>query len=104
MVWDWMSFLTIILVIFSIVMMVAGGFSAYFGNGKSKAAGAGLLVVGLVIFVAWIYLVLFSNIAPFYMGADAFWDMIYNVLISLVGVLVGALAAVGIFLVIVLKC
>ena len=36
---DLMSFLTLVVFAFALVMLVAGLFSAYFGSGKSRAAG-----------------------------------------------------------------
>lgn len=101
MTWDLMSFLTIIVFVFSIVLLIAGIFSAYFGSGKSRTYGMIMLVVGIVVLVLWTYLVGYSDIALF--NDVAAWDVMYNTLISLIAVLVGALVAVGIFLVAVLK-
>ena len=98
---DIWSFLTIIIFVFALVMMIAGIFSAYFGAGKNRAYGGVLVVVGLAVFAVWTYLVAFSDIQPF---CDvAAWDVMYDALINLIGVLIGALVGVGIFLVVVLK-
>ena len=76
-----MSFLTLVVFAFALVMLVAGIFA----------------VVGIV----WAYLVGFSDISPF---CDVnTWDTVYVAIISLIGILIGALVAVGIFLVVVLK-
>ncbi len=97
----WMSLLTLVVFSFALVMLIAGAFSAYFGSGKSRGAGISMAVVGLVLGVVWAYLVGFSDIAVF---ADvAAWDVIYDAIFSLIGIAVGALVAVGIFLVVVLK-
>jgi hypothetical protein len=101
MTWDLMSFLTIVMFVFSIVLLIAGIFSAYFGSGKSRTYGAIMLAVGAVVLVLWAYLVGYSDIALF--SDVAAWDVMYNTLISLIAVLIGALVAVGIFLVAVLK-
>jgi membrane protease YdiL (CAAX protease family) len=96
-----LEFLTIIIFVFALVMMVTGIFSAYFGAGKNRAYGAALLVVGLVVAIIWGWLVGFSDIEPY---CDvAAWDTMYNAIIDTVAVLIGALVAVGIFLVVVLK-
>lgn len=96
-----MSFLTLVVFAFALVMLVAGIFSAYFGSGKSKAAGGVMAIIGLIVGIVWAYLVGFSDIAIF---ADVdTWDTVYNAIISLIGILIGALVAVGIFLVVVLK-
>lgn len=97
-----MSFLTLVVFAFALIMLVAGVFAAGFGSGKSRACGVAMAIVGLIVGVVWAYLVGFSDISPFYEVAA--WDVVYNAIINLIGVLIGALVAVGIFLVVVLKC
>lgn len=99
--WTLWGFLTIIIFVFSLVMIVAGIFSAYFGAGKSRAYGGALFAVGLVICIVWAYLVGYSSIEPF--CSVPAWDVMYDALINLIAVLIGALIAIGIFLVVVLK-
>ncbi len=101
MTWDIMSFLTIVMFVFSIVLLIAGIFSAYFGSGKSRTYGAIMLAVGAIVLVLWAYFVGYSDITLF--SDVAAWEVMYNTLISLIAVLIGALIAVGIFLVAVLK-
>jgi hypothetical protein len=98
---DIWSFLTIIIFVFALVMMIAGIFSAYFGAGKNRAYGGVIFVVGLIVGGVWAYLVGFSEIEPFY--AVPAWDVMYDAIINLIAVLIGALIAIGIFLVVVLK-
>ncbi len=98
---DIWSFLTIIIVVFGLVMVIAGLFSAYFGAGKNRAYGGIMAIIGLIAVIAWAYLTQFSGIEPF--DSIAVWDTLYNALIDLIGVLIGALIAIGIFLVVVLK-
>ncbi|MCL1979342.1 MAG: hypothetical protein FWG60_04215 [Methanomassiliicoccaceae archaeon] len=98
---DIWSFLTVVIFVFSLVMMIAGIFSAYFGAGKNRAYGGIIFAVGFVICVVWAYLVGFSDIEPF--CSVAAWDTMYDALINLIAVLIGALIAIGIFLVVVLK-
>ncbi len=96
-----MEFLTLIVLAFALVILLAGVFSAFFGSGKSRAYGGVMAVIGLVVGVAWVYLTGFSDISPF---CEVYtWDLVYNAILNLVGVLIGALVAVGIFLVVVLK-
>ena len=58
-------------------------------------------IIGLIVGIVWAYLVGFSDISPF---CDVnTWDTVYVAIISLIGILIGALVAVGIFLVVVLK-
>lgn len=99
--WDIMSFLTILIFVFAIVLMIAGIFSAYFGSGKSRTYGIIMLIVGLIVLVVWAYLVGWSDIALF--SEVAALDIMIDALISFLAILLGALVAVGIFLVAVLK-
>ena len=62
---DIMSFLTLVVFAFALVMLVAGIFPAYFGSGKSKAAGGAMAIIGLIVGIIWAYLVGFSDISPF---------------------------------------
>ncbi|MCL1811792.1 MAG: hypothetical protein FWG41_06245 [Methanomassiliicoccaceae archaeon] len=98
---DIWNFLTIIIFIFALVMMIAGIFSAYFGAGKNRAYGGIIFAVGFIVCIVWAYLVGFSDIEPF-CDVPA-WDVMYDALINLIAVLIGALIAIGIFLVVVLK-
>lgn len=98
---DWMSFLTVIVFVFALVMVLAGIFTAYFGSGRSRTIGIVLFVVGLIVGLLWAYLVGYSDIAIF---ADVqAWDVVYDAFVYIVAALIGALVAVGIFLVAVMK-
>lgn len=96
-----MSFLTLIIFVFGIVMMIAGIFSAYFGAGKNRMYGGIIFAVGLIVSFVWAYLTLWSGISPFN-DVDV-WTVMYDAVVNLIGILIGALIAVGIFLVVVLK-
>lgn len=96
----WMDFLTVILLAFAIVMVLAGIFTAYFGNGKSRIAGVLMLVVGLLVGGIWIFLCSGDN--PIIKDVNI-WNVFWNALVQLIGILIGALVAVAIFLVAVLK-
>ena len=93
--------MTIIIFVFALVMMIAGIFSAYFGAGKNRTYGGVMFAVGLVVCVVWAYLVGFSTVEPF--CAVEAWNVMYDALINVIAVVIGALVAVGIFLVVVLK-
>ena len=97
----WMEFLTILVFVFAIVMFVAGVFTAYFGNGKSRRVGFALLFIGLVVGAVWAYLVGWSDITLF---ADVpAWDVMYVAILNILAAVIGAVAAIGIFLVAVMK-
>src|SRR3989441_9216256 len=48
-----MNFVTILLLTFALFLVITGAFTAYFGSGKSRKIGVGLLVGGLVVGVFW---------------------------------------------------
>jgi len=98
---DWMSFLTILVFVFALVIMLAGIFSGVFGSGKSRTMGVVLIVIGAVIALIWAYLVGWSDVALFRDVAG--WDLMIDTLIKMIAVIIGALAAVGLFLVAVMK-
>lgn len=98
---DLMSVLTVMVFVFALVILLAGVFTAYFGSGKSRMVGFVLLLVGLIVGFLWAYLIGWSDIEPF--ASVAGWDVMYNAILNLIAALVGALVAVGIFLVAVMK-
>jgi hypothetical protein len=98
---EWMEFLTILVFAFAAVMLVAGIFTAYFGNGKSRKVGLALFVIGLVVGIIWAYLVGWSNIALF--EKVAAWDVMYNAVVNIIAAVIGAAVAIGIFLAAVMK-
>ncbi len=97
-----LDFLTIIILAFAVVMVLAGLFTAGFGCGRSRVAGLLMLVVGIVVGVAWAILAGNGDLMEPVFDVDV-WDVFMNGLINLIGILIGALAAVGIFLVAILK-
>jgi len=98
---DLMDFLTILVFAFAIVMIVAGVFTAYFGSGKSRKVGVALLAIGLIVGLIWAYLVGWSSISLF---ADVeAWDVMRGAILNILAAVIGAAAAVGIFLVAVMK-
>ena len=96
-----MVFLTILVLVFALVLLIAGVFSAGFGSGKSRKIGVVLLIVGLIIAIAWIYLLGWSGIEEF--DSIDTVDVLVEALFNIVAALVGALIAVGIFLVAIMK-
>lgn len=97
-----MDFLTVAVIAFAIVMIVAGLFTTYFGSGRGRTIGILILVVGIIVGAVWIWLTAGnSGISPF---CDVkLWDVLWQALVDLIAVVIGALIAVGIFLVGVMK-
>lgn len=92
-----MNFVTILLLTFALFLVITGAFTAYFGSGKSRKIGAGLLVGGLVVGIAWGY----------YAGPMTVDVTLTTVILQSVGVIlaavVGAALAIGLFLLAIMK-
>ena len=94
------QFLTIFLLVFALFMILAGVFTAYFGSGKSRTVGVGLLAAGVVVGLIGGY------------GYHAGWlggtkgelgPLIWEAFLVIIAAVIGALVAVGIFLVAIMK-
>ncbi|UCE37162.1 MAG: hypothetical protein JSW00_17060 [Thermoplasmata archaeon] len=95
---DIWNFLTIILLVFALCTLIAGIFTAYFGAGKSRKIGAGLIVLGLLIGVMWVYLAGMSNVIP---GGDEniiVADVIILSIYVIIATIIGIVMALGLFL------
>lgn len=96
MIWDLMTFLTVVLLTFSIVIVIAGIFSIAYGRDKNRITGISMLVGGFVLAAVWVWLTGCSDIEPF--CSVPLEEVFYETLIYVVGVLIGALIAVALFL------
>jgi hypothetical protein len=87
---------------FAIASMIAGIFTVYFGSGKSKVVGAILIFLGILVFILFLWGagVLKIGAVPDLMD---FTGIIINGIVAVAGALVGALIALGIFLLTILK-
>lgn len=92
------EFITIVILVFALFMVLAGAFTAYFGSGRSRAIGAALLVIGLIVGIIWVYLGGFTDIIDVNLA-----DVIWGAFLNLLAAIIGALIAVGIFLVAIMK-
>jgi hypothetical protein len=95
---EWESFLTVLLLTFGLFMVLAGAFTAYFGSGKSRTIGVVLLIIGLVVGILWVYLTGFTGTINVEV-ADVVWTAFINILAAVIG----ALIAVGAFLLAIMK-
>jgi len=97
------SFLSMMTLVCAIASVIAGIFTAYFGSGKSRAVGAILIIIGLLVGVIFIW---GTNQFSF-MGTPIdilnFGGTIVNGIIAVIGAVVGALIALGIFLLAIMK-
>ena len=93
----WMTFVTILLLTFALFLVITGAFTAYFGSGKSRKIGGGLLGGGVVIGVLWVVYA-----GPLNAGFGL-WDVVLQTVLILVAALIGAAAAIGLFLLAIMK-
>jgi len=94
-----MDFLTVLIMVFALFMLLAGIFTAYFGSGKSRMIGVALLVIGLVVGILWVV-----------MGMDSvdminvdLSSVIWNAFVYIIAAVIGALVAIGVFLLAIMK-
>ncbi len=95
------QFLAILLLVFGLFLILAGVFTAYFGSGKSRTIGVALLVVGLVVGVLTGYLYHTGTLAGGTSGQLG--ALIWEAFLVIVAAVIGALVAIGIFLVAIMK-
>jgi hypothetical protein len=95
-----MNFLTVLLLVFSLLLFIAGVFTAYFGSGKSRKIGAGLLVIGLVIGIVITFV--FSNYGPLD-DVVRITQVISQSIAVILAAVIGAAIAVGLFLLAIMK-
>ncbi len=96
---DLWTFLTILLLTFAIFLVITGAFTAYFGSGKSRKIGGGLLAGGLVVGILWVVAVGPLNL----FGAFALTEVIIQTIVVLIAAIIGAAAAIGLFLLAIMK-
>jgi len=96
--------LSMMLLVFAIGSIVAGIFTAYFGSGKSRAVGGIVIIIGLLVFIIFMYGAnLLSGVLGTPEGLLDFQGTIVKGVVSIVGALIGAGIALGIFLLAIMK-
>lgn len=96
---DLMEFLTVLILVFALFMLLAGIFTAYFGSGKSRMIGVVLLVIGLIVGIVWVVLGM-DSIDVINVDLSS---VIGNAFLYILSGLLGALAAIGVFLLAIMK-
>ena len=94
-------FLSMLTLVFAVASIIAGIFTAYFGSGKSRAVGAVLIVIGLIVGILFLWfagLLAFMGTAPI-----SFVGVVIDSVLAVIGAVVGALIALGIFLLAIMK-
>ena len=98
------QFLSMLALVFAIASIIAGIFTAYFGSGKSRAVGGILIIIGLLVFIIFLY---GAGLLESFMGMPEgilnFKNTIVQGVIAILGAIVGAAIALGIFLLAIMK-
>ncbi|MDW5561603.1 MAG: hypothetical protein SA339_00125 [Methanomassiliicoccus sp.] len=94
-----MEFLTILLMTLGLFLVLAGVFTAYFGSGKSRTIGVVLLIVGLLIGIIWVGL---RWMDPSLIDVSII-ETIWVAFLYILAALIGALIAIGVFLLAIMK-
>ena len=99
------TFLFVLLLSFGIFSLLAGIFTAYFGAGKSRAIGAFLLVIGLVIILIWVYFGVLRDFPDDTILGIVHWEAAKTTeaFITVLSALFGAGLAIVLFLVAIMK-
>ena len=97
-------FISMLTLVFAIASVLAGIFTAYFGSGKSRAVGGILVVIGVIVLVLFLWGAgLLTTILGTPTGIMNFADAIVNGIFAVIGAVVGAAIALGIFLLAIMK-
>lgn len=96
------TFLTILILTFALFLLITGAFTAYFGSGKSRKIGAGLLVGGVLAGVLWVLLRYVGSIGP---PDSPGWltSVVIGSIVVILAAVIGAAAAIGLFLLAIMK-
>lgn len=99
---DGWVFATILIFSFALFLLITGAFTAYFGSGKSRKIGAGLLLGGLIIGILWGLMRWYGAIGP---GGSKGWlgEVVVQSIVIVLAVIIGAGLAIGLFLLAIMK-
>lgn len=98
-------FLLVFMMILGLGLLIAGIFTVYFGSGKSRGIGAGLLVGGIVLALLVFMMDYMAKSEDFIIPAhlELWADVMVPGLVFLGAALLGGLAAIGMFLLAIMK-
>ena len=90
------------MLVFAVASVIAGIFTAYFGSGKSRVVGVILIIIGLIVGILFLW---GAGVVPLGTAPQAmhFVGTVTNGVVAVIGAIVGALIALGIFLLAIMK-
>jgi len=92
------NFVTVLLLTFAIFMILAGGFTSYFGTGKSRIVGIALLVAGIIVGIVWLAAASLNHYTD-----PGLTDVIWGAFLNIVAAIIGAVIAILVFLLAIMK-
>lgn len=92
-----MEFITVLLLTLGLFLLLAGIFTAYFGSGKSRIIGVVLLIIGLLVGILWVFMDYSGVISV------PLTDVIWTAFVNILAAAIGALIAIGLFLLAIMK-
>ncbi|MBS3782116.1 MAG: hypothetical protein KGY66_05675 [Candidatus Thermoplasmatota archaeon] len=92
------TFVTVLLLTLGLGLLLSGVFTAYFGRGKSRTVGIILAIIGILVWIGS-----YAGYYGDYFGTTTFGDVLIYGLHFVGAFVVGALIAIGIFLVAIMK-
>ncbi len=92
----WMIFFEILLLMLSLTFIILGILTAYFGSGKSRAAGISLLVIGFIIPAILYFLLWMKKVGHF--TNDLLLPALIYIGGGIIGVVIGFLVFLGIIM------
>jgi hypothetical protein len=100
---DWFTLLSVTMILtFAVFIIAAGGFTVYFGAGKSRGIGGGLLGLGIAILAVSYWIRRMSDDQT--LLSILTWDVsIIQLLVTVIGAAIGFVVAVVLFLVTIMK-
>ena len=99
---EWYHFMLIMfLLLFAVGSIIAGIFTAYFGSGKSRIVGSVLIIIGLIVGVVFLWC---AWLMPFLGDPPiGLCGCIIEGVSAVIGAIVGAGVALGLFLLAIMK-
>jgi hypothetical protein len=96
------EFMVILILVFSLAVLMAGLFTAYFGAGKSRKIGVVLILIGLVVglFLTMPFIRDITGIPPDDISVTS---TVVNAALVLIAAIIGAVIALVLFLMAIMK-
>jgi len=95
--------LSMMIFAFAFTIIIEGIFTAYFGSGKSRAIGAILIVIGLIVGAIFLWCAGLLTFIELPLCILSFKGIVANAILAVIGAVIGALIALGIFLLAIMK-